>query len=140
MRLARYAGGMDGGGIYCLLLELQEDIELPVGALGMCSFSRGYYVYTGSALRGLGARIGRHLRPDKKHHWHVDYLLRAARVTEVFVLETRERRECELNLLVMGLPGARVAVDSFGSSDCGCRSHLIRFALDPGEALEALEL
>ncbi|MBI4344820.1 MAG: GIY-YIG nuclease family protein [Euryarchaeota archaeon] len=140
MHLARYAGGMDGGGIYCLLLKLREDIELPVGALGLCSFPRGYYVYTGSALRGLGARIGRHLRPDKKHHWHVDYLLRAARVTEVFVLETGERRECELNLLVMGLPGARVAVDSFGSSDCGCRSHLFHFSLNPEVALEALVL
>ena len=106
----------------------------------MCSFPRGYYVYTGSALRGLGARIGRHLRPDKKHRWHVDYLLRAARVKEVFVLETVERRECELNLLVMGLPGAGIEVEGFGSSDCGCRSHLVRFALYPGEALGALEL
>lgn len=140
MRLARYTDGMEGAGVYCLLLVLKEDIELPVGALGMCSFSRGYYVYTGSALRGLGARIGRHLRPDKRHHWHVDYLLRAARVKEVFVLETEEKRECDLNLLVMGLPGARVAVEGFGSSDCRCRSHLVRFALDPGEALGALEL
>ena len=140
MRLARYASGMDGGGIYCLLLELQDDIELPVGALGICSFPRGYYVYTGSALRGLGARIGRHLRPDKKHHWHVDYRLRAARVTVVFVLETGERKECQVNLLVIGLPGARVAVDGFGSYDCGCRSHLFLFSMNPEVDLGALEL
>lgn len=131
---------MAGAGVYCLLLELREDKELPVGALGVCGFSKGYYVYTGSALHGLAARIGRHLRPDKRYHWHIDYLLGAARVKRAFVLETEERRECELNLLVMGLPGARVAVDSFGSSDCWCRSHLIRFARDPEGALEALEL
>jgi hypothetical protein len=32
-------------------------------------------VYTGSAKRGLDARIERHIRHDKALHWHIDYLL-----------------------------------------------------------------
>ena len=37
-------------------------------------FSAGVYVYTGSATRGLEARIARHQRADKKIRWHFDHL------------------------------------------------------------------
>ena len=33
-------------------------------------------------MGGLDARVARHLRAEKKLHWHIDYLLERASVTE----------------------------------------------------------
>ena len=66
-------------GSYILLLDLDNNLEIPVGKLGNISFQKGHYVYVGSALNGLDARIKRHLRKHKKIHWHIDYLLKEKR-------------------------------------------------------------
>jgi len=62
-------------------------------------------------------RLERHLRKEKKLHWHIDYLLRESEIEEIFL---SEREECEVAkafLLFDSIPG-------FGCSDCSCRSHL----------------
>jgi sugar fermentation stimulation protein A len=102
-------------------------MRLRVGKLGLFTFPAGYYVYTGSAMRGLQARLDRHRRRRKKLWWHIDYLLRRARIVEVVEVPTRRRMECALNRRVLEMAGARVVVSGFGASDCRCEAHLAYF-------------
>ena len=92
-----------------------------VGRLGEFDFPVGQYVYTGSALRNIEARIRRHLSPVKKMHWHIDYLLVAPGVS---VCEVKRFSECEC--VVNRQTSGDITVPGFGASDCraGCGSHL----------------
>lgn len=120
---------MGSGGVYCLCIGIRGDVEAKIGALGVISFPRGRYIYVGSALNGLGARVQRHLRMSRgiytAIHWHVDYLLSQPEVVveDVYAVETTERLECEVadSVSRRGEP-----VKGFGCSDCGCESHLFR--------------
>lgn len=101
----------------------------------MFEFAPGYYVYTGSALSGIEARIAYHLREKPRPRWHVDYLLAApgARVERWIEWETARRSECLLNRRFVRARGASVPVRGFGSSDCklGCPAHLVYFRRKP---------
>jgi len=114
-------GKMSGHRSYQLLIEVRHPIRCVIGRLGAFEFPAGCYTYTGSAKRGLEARISRHLRRKKAVHWHVDFLLGApgVKITKV----TRSCcDECRLNQVSPG----KILVPGFGSSDCraGCGSHL----------------
>lgn len=109
---------------YCLLIKKEKAGVLQIGRLGVFDFPPGYYVYTGSARRGMKARINRHLSQKKKLHWHIDYLLEESVVENVFL---SEKKECELNHELFSLPGATLISKKFGSSDCSCGSHLAYF-------------
>lgn len=61
-------------GSYALVLRLPSRRNIQVGKLGLVEFPRGNYIYFGSALGGLDARVAWHLGNDKKLHWHADYL------------------------------------------------------------------
>ena len=126
-----------GGGVYNLVIYLKGERRIQVGRLGCFGFPAGYYVYTGSALGGLEARIARHLRRQKRKWWHVDYLLEWAEVAAVRRIPTRERKECALNRKVAGLADAQVVAPGFGASDCGCETHLFFFETRP-EGIEGL--
>ena len=117
-------------GSYILIVELKEDEEISVGKLGILRFGRGYYAYAGSAMGGLDARIGRHMRQDKKKHWHIDYLLEKGMVRQVWYLED-EKIECEIARAMESEFGG---IAGFGSSDCRCRSHLFH-----SESMDGLE-
>jgi len=102
-------------GTYILLLELPKPQRVSVGKLGVLYFTEGSYAYVGSALNGLEAGIKRHLRHNKKHHWHIDYLLDWAYTYEAVLIPSKGRLECTLaRALNEELPCIR----SFGSSDC----------------------
>ena len=118
-------------GVYHLLIHLAWNTNILVGKLGDFHFAVGYYVYTGSALRGLESRISRHRRREKRLHWHIDYLLQHGRIIDVVTHETTERLECLFNEKILSLPGCRVPVKGFGSSDCDCISHLTYFEERP---------
>ena len=62
---------------YQLAIRIGRPIRIRVGRLGEFEFPAGRYVYTGSARRGLEARVRRHLSRAKRLHWHIDYLLAA---------------------------------------------------------------
>jgi sugar fermentation stimulation protein A len=115
----------EGPGVYQLYLYLPKPARLKVGRLGVFLFPAGRYVYTGSALGGLARRLARHQRREKTLHWHIDYLLRHARIERIDTLATTQRLECALNAAVLEQPEARVVARGFGSSDCRCSSHLI---------------
>ena len=103
-----------------------------VGKLGVAQFPKGTYVYTGSAMGGLAARLKRHLTRKKKIHWHIDHLLELpeARVDKVIVYPPVADQECRQNQRIAALPGATVVLGRFGATDCksGCKSHLFFFA------------
>jgi Uri superfamily endonuclease len=123
-----------GTGLYQLVIRLKKSQLIAVGRRGRFLFPAGYYVYTGSGRRGLESRIARHLRKQKKMRWHVDYLLQHGRVLEV-KRYGNDQEECELNRRVERLPGGRVVVQGFGSSDCRCRTHLFYFRRNPASDL-----
>ena len=128
-------------GTYCLCISLRRELELEIGALGTIGFVQGLYVYVGSALNGLEARVRRHLRTSrgdfKAIHWHIDYLLREPEVDigGVYVLLSDLREECRIAGEV-GKQGA--SVKGFGCSDCRCESHLFR--VDSCDVLSGLGL
>ncbi len=112
-------------GSYLLVLTLTDDSLLTVGRLGTFEFPAGFYLYIGSALNGLEGRIGRHLRRDKKLHWHIDYLTAVAQVEQVWRAGSAERLECRWATKVIE-SGAIVPAPGFGASDCRCPTHLLR--------------
>ncbi len=114
---------VQNGGIYALIIKLSKRKEIKIGRLGTFVFPKGYYVYTGSAQNGLEKRISRHLSNEKKFHWHIDYLLRYAKVIKVIRYVGR-KDECKLNSVTGRSAGATQIVKKFGSSDCNCKTHL----------------
>ena len=108
-------------GSYLLLVELKENNVLRIGKLNKILFNRGFYVYVGSALNGLEQRIQRHLRENKRMHWHIDSLLRHAKIINIFYKENNVREECDI---AKTLDKKLLSIPSFGCSDCNCKSHL----------------
>ncbi len=113
-------------GAYVLLIELGAPLALEVASLACAVLPAGRYAYCGSAYGpgGLKARIGRHLRADKAHRWHVDHLTGAGRIVDFRAVPGG--RECDLLDRLLEAPGAVVPVPGFGSSDCrACPAHLV---------------
>lgn len=112
-------------GTYTLLLMLDEEAEIEVGALETREFAAGWYAYTGSALGPGGfARVERHravaVGENDTHHWHIDYLLGHPETTvEAVARSVGVDAECAI---ARALPGRRIV--EFGASDCDCESHL----------------
>jgi sugar fermentation stimulation protein A len=116
-------------GAYMLLLHLSRARTVTIGSLGRIRCAKGYYVYVGSALRNLTQRIARHRRGTGKRHWHIDYLRRQCRFCAAFPIATPDDIECELAGALGSI--AQGVIPGFGCSDCGCRSHLFHFSVDP---------
>jgi Uri superfamily endonuclease len=110
-------------GSYVLIISIEEEVEITVGALGPVTFSPGLYTYCGSAQGGLEQRVGRHFSKEKKKHWHVDHLLGTGELMSALLLEGDDN-ECRLNRYIASLPGSQVVCLGFGSSDCKCPAHL----------------
>ena len=108
-------------GSYILLIELTKPQVITVGSLKAIHFAGGNYAYVGSALGGIDSRLNRHLRNNKKPHWHIDYLLQEASINDIIICETETRTECSI---AQALGHEFEAVPGFGSSDCKCLSHL----------------
>ena len=108
-------------GSYVLMMSLPEERTITVGSLGTVRFPHGHYAYVGSALGGFRSRLNRHLRADKKPHWHIDYLLEKAVLDAIITGESLERTECTITL---ALAGQFDSIPGFGASDCHCLSHL----------------
>jgi Uri superfamily endonuclease len=121
-------------GCYSLVIKLNRTNALRVGKLGATKFSRGTYIYTGSAMKGLAARLRRHCQRHKKIHWHIDYLLDLpeARIKQIAVYPPAPGQECRQNRRIAALPGATIPLKGFGATDCrsGCASHLTYFPLE----------
>ncbi|NBC29521.1 MAG: DUF123 domain-containing protein [Spirochaetes bacterium] len=120
-------------GVYLLVVERRERLDRQIGAIGRIHFPAGYYVYIGSAKRGLKARVERHKRRRKKIRWHIDYLTVDADRVRAFPIYTGNDLECSLagRLHAIAVQSGGEAVPGFGSSDCKCESHLMRLPSNP---------
>jgi Uri superfamily endonuclease len=108
-------------GAYALALRLEVPLNVRVGNTS-ATLPAGDYLYCGSARGpgGLRARLARHMRPQKRPHWHIDQLTRVGRVLGAFVTEDGD--ECALNAALDRQP---TPIAGFGSSDCRrCAAHL----------------
>ncbi len=115
-------------GTYCLLIGLRGNATIDIGALGRLTFPAGTYVYVGSALRGIEDRVARHRSMVKRRRWHIDYLLDRAEVVSTVAIPGGLRSvECEVARTLLESEGAQAPAKGFGSSDCGCRTHLVDF-------------
>lgn len=84
-------------------------------------FPAGWYVYVGSGKTNIFSRIHRHLRRQKKIHWHIDYLTTHPSV-RIAAIAFSTFPECRLVQLTPG----EVLHPGFGATDCkqNCISHL----------------
>lgn len=115
-------------GAYGLTFRLDGPMILPIATLRNPVLAAGDYVYAGSAFGpgGIRARVTRHLRADKKPHWHIDHLSALASCIDVRTYPGE--RECAL-VADMLAEGAEFPVPGFGSSDCrNCAAHLVLLA------------
>ena len=122
-------------GCYCLIINLDETSKIKIGKLESIDFEKGCYVYVGSAMNYLESRLNRHLRQDKKLHWHIDYLLKKAEITDIIYNESTEKIECDLSRYISS---KSKGIENFGCSDCDCKSHLYYFK-NKKEAIECVE-
>jgi sugar fermentation stimulation protein A len=114
--------GIEDTGSYLLVLKLERERLIKIGRLGEVMFREGYYIYVGSAMRNLRARIERHRRKGKKLHWHIDYLTWVADGFDSIPIRSSQRQECEIAQAMSSL--MKIGPSGFGSSDCRCLTHL----------------
>lgn len=129
IRLEPFELSEKDGGVYLLLLRLDDRHTIATGGLGEITYPAGWYVYAGSGKRNLASRLSRHLRRRKTMRWHIDYLTVAASKATPFPIHTDQDLECDLAKAVAASGGSRIL--RFGSSDCSCDSHLFLFESDP---------
>lgn len=125
-------------GCYIVILRLDEETEIAVGELGKIAFRKGYYLYAGSAKKGLTKRLERHQRSRKNLFWHIDYLREQASFYKGLPIRTSEDIECTLadnlqKITDWSIPG-------FGCSDCSCKSHLFGMDKDPVKSSRFIEM
>jgi Uri superfamily endonuclease len=116
-------------GAYLLIMETSDPVPLEIRPLATAGLPAGRYAYAGSACGpgGIRARVIRHLKADKKRHWHIDHLTAVAPPIEVIAFPGRN--ECDILAEILARPGVSIPVPGFGSSDCrNCPAHLVRLA------------
>ena len=121
-------------GVYVLIFKLEAPLEIQVGRLGRQTLPAGHVLYVGSAFGpgGLRARLARHLKSQKRKHWHIDALTSTISPAAYLCDASGSRLECQWAQHLANLPGAVIPVPGFGSSDCrsGCAAHLIAFPVE----------
>lgn len=132
-----YEKEMGDRGGYIIIGELKNEISLSTEKRKW-NLKKGYYIYTGSAMKYLSKRIKRHLRKEKKFFWHIDYLIPHLEKVKIFPIYSSVRIEClisrELEVISDGF------VKNFGSSDCSCKSHLYYMRINPLENEKFLKI
>jgi Uri superfamily endonuclease len=118
-------------GSYFLVIRLKGDREIRTKGRTF-RLREGHYVYVGSAMNSLEKRVARHFRKDKKHHWHIDFLLKEAELLRAYLIPSEERLEERLSQEVArrGEP-----VPGFGAGDVSVNTNLYRFEGEPDETL-----
>lgn len=118
-------------GAYVLQIRLKEDLQLDLASLKYPLLETGLYLYCGSANGpgGIRARVKRHVKRDKKPHWHVDRLTIAYGVEAFCTFEGG--CECDLVAHLLKQKFTHIPLIGLGSSDCkSCRAHLVEIPAD----------
>ena len=119
-------------GTYALVLGSSGQRTIAVGKLGKLKMQMGHYLYVGSAFGpgGVRARVKRHCRIGKPHHWHIDYIRPVLELSEVWCTYDPQKQEHRWADILMGIDGMQPPLEGFGASDCQCNSHLF-FSISP---------
>jgi Uri superfamily endonuclease len=116
-------------GAYILIVDLPEKTVLSIRRFQGTVLEPGRYAYFGSARGpgGIKARCRRHLRKDKKLHWHIDHL--TVHASSLKVAAVPGGNECQLAASLLADSTNQIPLPGFGSSDCKtCKSHLFRIS------------
>ena len=120
-------------GSYLLLAHLATPLPLS-GRLAGQALPAGWHAYAGSARGpgGLRARLGRHLRREKRPRWHIDQLTLRADMLYALPFADSENAsappECALIARLLESGVFSPSVSGFGSSDCTtCSAHLLNW-------------
>ena len=57
-------------GIYALIIHVNKEQTITIGAIGKRTFKKGLYAYVGSSQNNLEKRVRRHLKRNKPLFWH----------------------------------------------------------------------
>ncbi|MCP5108209.1 MAG: DNA/RNA nuclease SfsA [bacterium] len=126
-------------GSYLVILYNEKPFKKEIGSLGEREFKEGFYIYAGSAMKGLESRIKRHMRKSKKRHWHMDYITPSRmKVVKVYRIRRAERLEERLARGLLEICDDHVP--GFGASDTGMDSHLFYFTDRPHRRRNFLDL
>lgn len=112
-------------GTYALIFTLPDPLIITAGSRGEVALPPGHLIYVGSAFGpgGLHARVARHLRADKRPHWHIDALTTVSQPVGVWYVDSSTRLECAWSAALAAIPGVD-RIPGFGASDCRCHTHL----------------
>ena len=81
---------MGDRGIYFLVLHIEDEQDVTIGAQGTIHVPQGYYVYVGAAQEELTKRMNYHRRTRKQKHWAIDYIREVSTVTGVLPIRSSE--------------------------------------------------
>ena len=121
-------------GSYILVILLEREKIIKIGSLRNILFSKGFYLYVGSAMGNSGSstvlnRVKRHFlnKSEKKLHWHIDYLLADVNsfIVKLYLIPSIKPLECIIAREILWQ--CDNFIKDFGSSDCSCKSHLFYF-------------
>jgi len=113
-----------------LLIKVEQDVKLNCGK--NWQIQKGLYAYIGSAMNSLEKRICRHLRQQKRYHWHIDYLLKTSTILSIFIFPGQRNELRFSQEFAKHFDGP----EGFGSSDLPVRTNLYR--IDDLNELSAL--
>ena len=119
-------------GTYVLVLKNGVERTIQIGRRGNVLLAAGYYLYVGSAFGpgGVRARVSRHYRCKKKHHWHIDYITEVMDIDVTWYNHGPERLEHDWARALAEMHNTAV-VKAIGNSDCHCESHFFYCADRP---------
>ena len=122
-------------GVYVLIIEIPQEIIIDVGSRKSLVFSKGHWVYIGSAQgttsTNLEHRLKRHFSTSKKIHWHIDYLLSDHVILQDAVWATTDQpMECRVVQNLIQTNHFELGPLGFGASDCKskCGAHLLKYS------------
>jgi len=108
-------------GFYGIFIKLKSDRYIKFGVGKGAHFRKGFYLYVGSAMGGIG-RINRYIGvKKKKKHWHIDYFLEFGVVKMIIFIPSEKRREEEI---AKKMATKFNYIKGFGSTDTSADSHL----------------
>jgi len=128
--------GKDAGS-YLLILKHNKSKNIVIGKLGETFFKEGFYIYVGSAMKNLQARLERHKRKRKRLFWHIDYFREEADLIKTIPIRSSFKHECDLAKKIKDITDGYIK--DFGVSDCKCVSHLFYVKKNPLEKADFIE-
>jgi Uri superfamily endonuclease len=107
-------------GIYILEIFAGQPFQLLIKKFSGVKFDKGYYYYVGSAQKNFYHRIKRHLRKNKKIHWHIDHIttIPSNKIIAVYYIKNGPKNmEIKIANDMLVFPQITIPAKGFGNSD-----------------------